>query len=104
MIRLASMGSGSAHSRAHRLGQRDGAGVEGTADNDALDAGVGHGSERGNVGHAADAAGGQNSIPRLLRQRHGVVDVGPITRAVSADVGVEKRSETVRYTLRAQPE
>src|SRR5882724_8663720 len=67
MMRLAST-LGPARGGAHRVRQRDGAGVERAPDDDALDAGVGDRRQRGDVGEAADAAGGQHGNARPARE------------------------------------
>src|ERR1700682_6301645 len=74
MMRLASM-LGPARGGAHRVRQRDGAGVERAPDHDAFDTGVGDGGEGGDIGHAADAPGGEHGDPGPPRALRGGLDV-----------------------------
>src|SRR5260370_24167764 len=90
MMRLASM-LGPARDGTHRVRQRDGAGVERAPDHDALDAGVGDGGEGGDIGHAADAAGGEHADPGPPREIRGGLDVRSPLRPVAADVGIHER-------------
>src|SRR3989449_4732651 len=73
------------------LGEVDHAGVEGTAHDAAYDA-----RDRGQppqVGEPRDTAGGDDRDPGRTRELRGRLDVGPLRRAVAADVRAEERGK-----------
>src|SRR3989441_10090792 len=89
MIPLASM-LGHARGGAHRVRQRDGAGVERAADDDALDARVGDRRQRRDVRDAANSARGENRHAHRPGERHRVLDIRSALGTVTRDVGIEE--------------